>query len=168
MADLASSDVTYALVNQRTLSDSRKFNRIRLSFGDGALTYPAGGIPLSKGKMGCPVVIESLIVVDKGVSGYSFMYDQSAEKLVMFQAPAQTHAHNLFFRNNTIADDAANRINANTNSLSTNTGANVTISATNASTNGGILSATLAASALVEPSAVAIAAQVIEVEVIGS
>ena len=85
MADLAASDVTHLILNNRTKGDSRKQNRIRLSFGDGALTYPAGGIPLSKGKLGCPVVIESMHVVDKGNSGYNFMYDQSAEKLLLFR-----------------------------------------------------------------------------------
>lgn len=167
MADIAAADVTYTMLNQRKLGDHRNLNRVRLAFGDGALTVPSGGIPLTIGKLGCPTIVESLVVVDKGTSGYAFQYDQSAKKLVVMQAPAQTHAHDIFIRDNTIADAAANRINANTNSLSTNTGANVTISGTNASTNGGILSATLAAAALAEASSVAIAAQTIEVEVIG-
>jgi hypothetical protein len=83
MADLAASNVTVTLLNQRKLSDSRNLNRVRLAFGDGALTVPANGIPLTKGKLGCPTVIESMIVVDQGVSGYVFQYDQSAEKLVV-------------------------------------------------------------------------------------
>lgn len=85
MADIAVSDVTHLILNARTLGDSRKSNRVRLSFGDGALTYPAGGVPLSKAKMGLPVIVESMSVVDKGASGYNFMYDQSAEKLLMFR-----------------------------------------------------------------------------------
>lgn len=83
MADIAVSDVTHALVTQRKAGDSRNMNRVRLSFGDGALTVPAGGIPLNKGKLGCPVIIESLKIVDQGTSGYVFNYDQSAEKLVV-------------------------------------------------------------------------------------
>jgi hypothetical protein len=35
--------------------------------------------------MGCPNLIESMNVVDKGTSGYNFCYDQSAEKMVMFR-----------------------------------------------------------------------------------
>jgi len=167
MGALGASSVTYTLLNQRKMSDSRSLNRVRLAFGNASDTYPSGGIPLTIGKMGCPTVIESMVVVDKGTSGYSFMYDQDVKKLVMFQAPAQTHTHDLFIRDNTIADAAANRINANTNALSTNTGANVTVSGTNAATSGGILSATLAAAAGVQPTSVAIAAQTIEVEVIG-
>lgn len=83
MADIAAANVTHAVVRQRKMSDSRNSNLVRLSFGDGALTVPAGGIPLSKAKMGCPVIIESLKVVDQGTSGYVFNYDQSTEKLVV-------------------------------------------------------------------------------------
>jgi hypothetical protein len=83
MADLASGDVTYTLLNRRNMGSSKKTNRVRLAFGDGALTVPANGIPISKGKLGCPTNIESMWVVDQGVSGYVFQYDQSAEKLVV-------------------------------------------------------------------------------------
>ena len=165
MADFAASDVTYTILNNRRLGDHRVFNRVKLVFGNGALTYPANGIPLSKGKMGCPTVIESLIVVDQGTSGYKFQYDQSAEKLVVVQAPVQTHAHDLFIRDNTIADGATTRINAGTNALSANTGANITVAGN--TTTGGILNATLAAAALSEATGVALAAQTIEVEVVG-
>lgn len=83
MADIASGDVTYTLLKARTLGDSRKSNLVRMAFGDGALTYPAAGFPVLKGKLGCPVTIESMQVVDQGVSGYVFNYDQSAEKMVV-------------------------------------------------------------------------------------
>lgn len=150
MADIASSDVTYTVLNTRKLngSPSRKLNRIRLAFGDGALTYPAGGIPLSIGKLGCPAVVESLVVVDKGTSGYEFMYDQSANKLVAFQAPA----HGLFVVGGQTHDAT---LGLNSSVLGKNTATNATIS--NA----------VVAAALSEPSAVAIAAQTVEVEVIG-
>lgn len=168
MADLAAGDVTYTLLNQRIVdgSPSRKLNRVRMAFGNSSLTVPANGIPISKGKLGCPVVIESMIVVDQGTSGYVFQYDQSAEKLVVMRAPAQTHTHDLFLRDNAAgADDATTRVNAGANVLGANTGANITV--TGGGANGGIVSATLAAAALSEASALAIAAQTIEVEVLG-
>lgn len=115
MANIAASDVTHLVLQSRTLGNSLKSNLVRLSFGDGALTVPANGIPLTKGKMGCPVTIQSLKVVDQGLSGYVFNYDQSAEKLVV-----------LYSDNNNVADGP-----------------------------------------LIEASTVAIAAQVLEVEVIG-
>lgn len=164
MADIAAADVTYALVNQRKLGDSRNMNRVRLSFGDGALLYPADGIPLSIGKMGCPVVVESMVIVDKGTSGYSFSYDQSAKKLVMLQAPAQTHSHDIKIMES-ITEDAA--IGLQSGKLGKNTASNATIAGANSTLNGGVVSASLAAAALAQPTGVAIAAQVIEVEVIG-
>lgn len=165
MADLEAADVTYTMLNQRKLADSRNLNRVRLAFGDASDTYPAGGVPLSKGKMGCPTVIESLVVVDKGTSGYSFMYDQSAEKMVMFQAPAQTHDHDMFLLGG-LTLDAAIGLNGSA-TYGKNVATNVTLNGANSATTGGVLSETLAAAAMVQPSAVAIAAQTIEVEVIG-
>lgn len=83
MADIAAGDVTYTLLNQRKLGDHRTSNRVRLAFGNASLTVPSGGIPLTIGKLGCPTVVESLHVVDQGLSGYVFNYDQSANKLVV-------------------------------------------------------------------------------------
>lgn len=161
MADIASSDVTYTLVNQRKTSGSRNHNRVRLAFGNGALTYPAGGIPLNIGKLGCPTIVESLVVVDKGTSGYSFMYDQSENKLVMFQAPG--HQHNFTVTKGAILASSELGLSADSTAATVN---NNTIASTRVlATNTPIVSAGNAAMA--EPSAVAIAAQTIEVEVIG-
>jgi hypothetical protein len=113
MADFAASNVTYTMLKQRRI-DGLNHNLVRLAFGDGALTYAAAGIPLTKGHLGCPNDVQSLVVVDQGVSGYVFQYDQSAEKLVALYGNY----------------DAADGV-------------------------------------LIEPTAVAIAAQTIEVEVVG-
>ncbi len=164
MADIAAGDVTYTILTQRTLQDSRKFNRVQIAFGNGALTVPANGIPITKGKCGCPTVIESMMVVDQGVSGYIFQYDQSAEKLVVMQAPAQTHTHDIKIIAG-ITEDAAVGLSGAV--LGKNTATNATIAGANSAANGGVVSATLAAAALAEASTVAIAAQTIEVEVIG-
>lgn len=83
MADIAVGDVTYTIIKQRTTDGGRRSILARMAFGDGALTYPAGGFPVSIGKLGCPNNIESLKVVDQGVSGYIFNYDQSAVKMVV-------------------------------------------------------------------------------------
>lgn len=166
MADIAAGDVTYTLLNQRKLSDSRNSNRVRLAFGNGSLTVPANGISLSKGKMGCPVVIESLVVVDQGVSGYKFQYDQSAEKLVVMQSPARTHAHDFLVKGGTAAA-GTDALNIKTVIIGKEAATDATALGADSATKGGVISATLAAAALSEASAVAIAAQTIEVEVIG-
>jgi len=164
MANIAVGDVTHLVLNTRTMADSRKINRVRLTFGDGVLTYPASGVPISKGKCGCPVIIESMVIVDKGTLGYNFMYDQSAEKIVMWQAPAQTHVHDIKIMESVTATGS---VGINGSTLGKNTATNLTIVGANSTTSGGVVSATLAAAANTEPSAVAIAQQIIEVEVIG-
>lgn len=163
MADIAASNVTHLVLKARTLGNSRKSNLVRLSFGNGTLTYGAGGIPITKGKLGCPVTIESLSIVDKGVSGYEFMYDQSAEKIVMIQNAA--HAHNfMIVGGGTIAADGSSGISATSQFVKAGA-TNGTITGADSATKGGVM--TSAALAGAEPSAVAIAAQIIECEVIG-
>lgn len=165
MAAFVAGDVTYLMLNNRTLADSRKMNRVRMTFGAGSETYATGGIPVSKGKLGCPVNIESMIVVDKGNSGYSFMYDQSAEKLIMFVAPAQTHTHDIKIMESITASGS---VGINGSTLGKNTATNVTIAGANSTTLGGVVSTTLAAAALTElANGTDIATQILEVEVIG-
>lgn len=83
MADIAASDVTYTVQKQRQNASSQKSNKVRLQFGDASLTVPSGGIPLTIGKLGCPTAVESLIVVDKGTSGYVFSFDRANSKLIV-------------------------------------------------------------------------------------
>jgi hypothetical protein len=164
MANLAASDITVTILNKRRENGRSHFN-VKLAFGNGVLTYPAGGVPISKGVLGCPNVIESLTVYDSGTSGYKWSYDAANEKLVAMQAPAQTHSHDLTLKNAAVADSAGSRVNAGTNLLGANTGSDITVAGGGA--NGGVASATLAAAALGQPSTVAIAAQVLKCEVIG-
>ncbi len=166
MTNIVAADVTYLVLKQR-IYNSRKHNLVRMSFGDGALTYPANGIPVSKGKLGCPNNIESMTIVDQGVSGYRFQYDQSAEKLVVMRAPAQTHAHDLKIIGDQAPASTAAAAYYATDIFGKEAATDKTIAKADTATKGGVLSETLAAAALSEASAVAIAAQVIEVEVIG-
>ncbi len=166
MADLAVGDVTYLILKQRKNASSQNSNLVRLSFGDGALTYPANGIPINIGKLGCPTYVESMVVVDQGVSGYKFQYDQSAKKLVIMQAPAQTHAHDFLVKGGTAAA-GTDALNIKSVIIGKEAATDATSLAADTATKGGVLSATLAAAAMAQASTVAVAAQVIEVEVIG-
>jgi hypothetical protein len=103
MADIAAADVTHLVLKQRKTAGSLNSNLVRLSFGDGALTYPAGGIPLSKAKMGCPVEVQSMVIADQGVSGYKFQYDQSNEKLVVMYGDYDPAAVGPFVEASTVA-----------------------------------------------------------------
>ena len=163
MADLVAGDVTYTAIKLRKVN-SRNHNLFKLAFGDGVDTVPANGIPLDIGKMGCPNVVESLKVVDQGTSGYTFQYDQSAVKLVVMQNASHTHA--LHLNNADVTDGTTTTVNAGANLLGCNTGADLAVAGVADTTGvGGIVNNTALASG--EASAVAIAAQTIEVEVIG-
>jgi hypothetical protein len=164
MTALAASDVTVTLVQRRRV-DGRTRNLVKLVFGNSTLTYPAGGIPITKGKLGCPNVLESLSIHNEGSTGYHFTYDRVNEKILIFQSPARTHTHDILLKDGTQADGATTRVNAAANKLGANSGGDLTI--TGGGANGGVVSTTLAAAALVEATGVAIAAQTIEAEVIG-
>lgn len=91
MANIAASDVTVTLLEQRKSAD-RVLNNVKLAFGDGALTYAAGGVPITKAKLGCPNIIESLTIYDNGISIYAWSYDAVNEKLTAIEndgTPAQ-------------------------------------------------------------------------------
>lgn len=169
MANIAASDVSYSIGARdiQKMDNGRKIVNATISFGDGALLYPAGGIPLVKGKLGCPVVVKSFMVEDAGGSGYVFQYDKANEKLMIFQSgAAAAHSHNLLLKDAAVADGATTRVNAGTNLLGANTGADISVAGGGA--NGGVQSGgAVAAAALAEVTGVAIAAQVLKVTVIG-
>jgi len=165
MAAFVAADVAYTMITQRTLSDSRKFNQVKLVFGAGSETYATGGIPLTIGKMGCPVVVESLTVVDNGGSAYVWSYDKANKKLKAFQAPAQTHDHDLKIIGGQTHDAT---LGLNGSELGKNAATNITLNGANSATTGGVLSETLSAAGLVEvANATDIATQTLYVEVIG-
>lgn len=161
MANIAATDITYTVVNQRRVQ-GKVCAKVKLVFGDGALTYGAGGVPITKAKLGCPTIIESLTVFDKGTSGYAWTYDSANEKLVAMQSPA--HVHSFLVKGGQAA--------AGTDAVSIKGSAPVVVGKEAATdntalggANGGVQASTALASA--EPSTVAIAAQTIYAEVIG-
>lgn len=84
MADLAAGDVTYTILRQGTMGNSKKQNLVKLVFGDASLTHPSAGIPITKGKMGCPTTIESVDIVGQNVGSYRYQYDRTNEKLIAY------------------------------------------------------------------------------------
>lgn len=88
MAAIASTDVTYALQEgtQQTSSSSRLQGIYAITFGNGTLTYPAGGVPLTAGKLGCPASLEELLLVDPAnANGFVYKYDRTNQKLRIYQ-----------------------------------------------------------------------------------
>jgi len=86
MVDMVASDLTYTIKHQKRTYNARNNNVVTVAFGDGALDYPAGGIPLTKGKMGAPTLLESLNFSDSGnANGFVYKYDQANEKIRIYQ-----------------------------------------------------------------------------------
>lgn len=88
MADIAASDVTYTLQGstQRVDGGSNTTAVWKVVFGDGALTYPSGGVPLTKAKLGCPNHIKAFRILD-GASGTGLVhkYDYANVKLRIYE-----------------------------------------------------------------------------------
>ena len=173
MADIAATDITVTFLDKRR-HDGRSYFNVQLAFGNGALTYPAGGVPISIGAVGTPTSLESLIVYDKGTSGYDWTYDRTNKKLVAIQGAGGStaaHTHSLFLNNADVVDGATTRVNAGTDLLGANTGTDISVAGVADTTgHGGVVQAaalSVAAAAGSQPSAVAIAAQVLKCEIVG-
>ncbi len=87
MPPLAAADVTVT-VAERWYAGTKLCTRGSLSFGDGAKTYPAGGVPLpAASQFGFVRAIDDLIIT--GVNGlasdYQVRYDRANHKLQLFE-----------------------------------------------------------------------------------
>lgn len=139
MTALVAADVVITTIHARRI-EGRKHNKISIAVGDGAKTYPAGGIPISKAAFGCPNNLESIVVYGFGGSGLVADYDYANQKLRLFQSGAHTHPLNL--KNAAVADGATTRVNAGTNLLGANTGSDIVVAGGGA--NGGVQASTAA------------------------
>lgn len=91
MADIAAGDVTYTL-QSKAVGDLRNFTW-KLAFGNGSLTYPAGGIPLTKASLGCPNEIRSLKIFDHSdADGKVYKYDFENNKIRIWHSAGFTPA----------------------------------------------------------------------------
>jgi hypothetical protein len=88
MAAISSSDVSYVLDQRNAvISDKDKRYDAEISFGDGALTYPAGGIPLDKGLLGFRNYLKDLVLVDaSNGDGLIYKFDKSNQKIRIYEA----------------------------------------------------------------------------------
>lgn len=87
MADLAASDVTYTVHRPRRAIVGHGYtNYMSLAFGDGAKTYPSGGVPLTKAKLGCPNDVQDIEFIDSGnANGFVYKIDKANLKVRIYQ-----------------------------------------------------------------------------------
>ena len=92
MTDIVAANVTYSFKSKDKMFEGRRGFSARgtISFGNGTLTYPTGGVPLTKAKIGLPRVLRSVDIIEQNAKGYLMEYDVSAETIRMFQAAAET------------------------------------------------------------------------------
>ncbi len=99
MADLTSANVSFTEYNPSTspLAPARKTSggpnpRISaygvIAFGDGALTYPTGGIPIDHSRLSMPAFVENITFPDAtdAGSGTLWQYDQVNQKIRGYSA----------------------------------------------------------------------------------
>lgn len=91
MADLVAADVTVT-VEERTIVGKKRRNRVKIVFGDGALTYPSGGVPMPAfDSFGMIRNLDYLTVLDQDDgNGVFWKYDKENNKL---RAYVQGYAH---------------------------------------------------------------------------
>ena len=89
MTNLASSDVTITLdAHDRHVLGKLRMSQGSLAFGNGALTYPYGGVPMPAiGNFGMNKEVSMFDIVDASGNGLIYRYDQTNRKIKMF-APA--------------------------------------------------------------------------------
>lgn len=161
MADIGASNVTYTIVERKKGEDS--FQRViaDLAFGNGALTYPAGGVPLTKAKLGCPNHIAELHFIEgEAGNGYVYKYDASAATIRIYQSaavaahthtgPAHTHtadhAHDLKIIGGQAAAGTNTLAHHATDILGKEAATDATITGADSATKGGVLSASVTSS----------------------
>lgn len=150
MSAILSSNVAYAILRNKKLEDGRKIVNATLTFGNGALTYPSGGVPVLMGMLGFAYNLNSFIIESTSGIGYFPQYNYANVSIQLFQAPGvPAHNHPLLLKDGAVVDGATTRANAGTNLLGANTGSNITVAGGGA--NGGIQNNTAGADgALVE------------------
>jgi hypothetical protein len=95
MADLTADDITITVQTNIGLNPyvhgPKRYSSVKVTFGDGAKTYPADGVPLpTYEKWGLTRNIETVFLDDPGSpSAYTHKYDRANNKLRMYHAGAE-------------------------------------------------------------------------------
>lgn len=88
MAAYGTADVTYTLIDGfRHGNPAEPMQGLAFSMAvAGGKTYPAGGIPLIKGSLGCPATIQRFMWIDEGSSsGLVAKFDATAVKIRLYE-----------------------------------------------------------------------------------
>ena len=143
MAQIAAADVTYALVEgtAKNGADCRYNAVFDVTFGNGTLTYTNGGVPLTKGKLGCPTVIEELSIQNSGAGGFVYRFNHTASSIQMYEVAS--HVHNFIMAGGVTT--TADFLYHSSGAIGKAAATNITVAGTAPATTGGVVGAAVAA-----------------------
>jgi len=91
MADIAAANVTVT-INKRWIQSRRKYVQATVAFGNGALTYPTGGVPLTLSKFGFKRFMDALLIMESNSDVLLYDFDRSAVTIGIYYPTQQTGA----------------------------------------------------------------------------
>lgn len=160
MADLAAINVTLTrLVKHRVGLLKQRIHQV--AFGDGALLYPSGGVPLPALSYFELDHVDFFTLREVTMNGLIYRYDKANHKVRIFQTGSvPAHTHDVKLIGGITATEAVAVQGGDT--LGKNAATDRTIAGANSATKGGVVAlAAVAAAALVELGNVAVAATVL-------
>lgn len=89
MADIAASNVTTTIL-RKTDNGNGLTVEAQIAFGDASLTYPSGGVPLAKSKLGFNRKIATCEIIESNGDKLLYEYDISAETIRAFFPTQET------------------------------------------------------------------------------
>lgn len=86
MPAIAASDVTVTVsVRDRLPFNKKRRVQLSVAFGNGALTYPTGGVPMPAfGIFGMKRNLDYINIIDATGSGFEYRYDKTNNKIKMY------------------------------------------------------------------------------------
>jgi hypothetical protein len=150
MTAIASTDVTVTVSDIRVIGRERR-TTCSIAFSLTTLTYTsATGVPMpAYSAFGMYRQLKYLSIIDNSrATGVVWKWDYTNGVLRPFQAPAQTHLHNVLVKGSATTTDAA--VQSSATVLHRGDGTTTDITITSNATNGGVVSTTLAVGDLTE------------------
>ena len=167
MTALVAADVTIT-VERRSIEGKTRRNRVKIAFGDAALTIPSGGVPLPTfASFGMKRNLDYLTIFDDNdASGILWKYDKDNNKLRAYNAGV-AHAHDISLKCGASAQVTSGTMSIETaaNSRLVRSGPDAIISGADSATDGGVV--TTSATVATEDTSSAPAAQVLYAEAVG-
>ena len=89
MPNIGATNVTYS-IGERKKIGRKFFVFAQVSFGNGVLTYPSGGIPLTTSKFEV-TDLDSVEIVESNGKGLMYEWDRSANKIRIFNPTGESN-----------------------------------------------------------------------------